>query len=56
MVNISLFGDDEFDMTVNEVAAKVLVACGGDPEKDSCSVSVQPPVGQAGYVPPPPAA
>jgi hypothetical protein len=45
-IQISLGLDDE---TPNMTPAEMLSALGGDPEKDSCGVSIS-----AGHTPPPP--
>jgi len=54
MCSISLTKDDKWVDTIDDVAHKILLACGGDPDKDTCTLSVQPPTGLAGYFEPPP--
>jgi hypothetical protein len=48
--------DDALAKTADEIAADVLIACGGDPATDVCYVAYLPFAGQAGTPPAPPTA
>jgi hypothetical protein len=52
-INVTVYSEKEsFTMSADEAAAAVLTALGGDPTKDSCSVTLSwtPETGAAGTI------